>query len=891
MPKFLTSDKISRRVADTSVPIQSYDASSYNEQAARSAQQVAGLGSDMVNMSLDITKEKEEKAEKEKKINDAMLESQMKSSLYRAALENDTLFESRSDYESFGKEDTESVKKITSEYLGKFSNDSRKIMELYVKDHMAGRQSTISKIARARSIDRNNAIEVETIEANLKAYSLASNDPELRSKIKEQTNNAVLSGHIANNGSKEDYALKMINLGKRFGKAHLESMPNNEKLELLQAAMGKAPPDSFDSYYKTNISIESGGDPKAQNPNSSAKGLHQWVDSTAKEYGLLGDGFDYRGDVEKEKAAFKKFTQNNKKILQKRMDREPTNAELYLAHQQGAGGASALLESRDEKAIDTLTRVYSGDRSKAKKSIIDNGGKVDMTSGEFADLWINKYNERAGGKTGTPIDNLSYKEISSEFKRSVAKMKPELSVLVNDAIAELSDTGKTSIDLDFNKIQLIYGDDAQGVFDKIESAAEIGNEFTRMKTTSISEDIERLNSFSPSGEGYAQESRKYQSIQKAIEKKKKLINSDPTGYVAQNFQDVNDAFQAYREASENINPQDPKSIAIVNNSFQEAIRLSIKRQEDVGVNDPDIRVISKDHVNQIKDEMGILSPNEKLEKMQGLSSLYGDYWVNVQDALIDAGVSEHVQTALSMNRPDQSAARARLMQAEASGKEFDSVLDDKKKKSIKDSVFKKSNGYYGTFVPNERNIKRINAERESINKLAISYMVEDESLTTENAVKAAYDDVVGKKYTVINSLRVPYDVFNGKYVMANSLRVPKEYNATSVKRGLSLTIDIIDDNREIYPVIEGSVAGTTSDIIQEQYIDMIKSNPRFTLSADEKHVHIVDTEGNTVHEIKDGKLIDIKIPLSLIEKYGMNYTNPNELAQLSDNLGSMFRTD
>lgn len=121
--------------------------------------------------------------------------------------------------------------------------------------------------------------------------------------------------------------------------------------------------------------IESNNNPNAKNPKSSAKGKYQFIDSTAKAYGLA-DPFD---EAESEKA-FERLTADNYAILSKSLKREPTEGELYLAHQQGAGGALKLLRNADKPAVDVV----------GANAIKLNGGKDGMTAGQFASLWTSK---------------------------------------------------------------------------------------------------------------------------------------------------------------------------------------------------------------------------------------------------------------------------------------------------------------------------------------------------------------------------------------------------------------------------------------------------------------------------------------------------------------------
>lgn len=138
-------------------------------------------------------------------------------------------------------------------------------------------------------------------------------------------------------------------------------------------------------YLTRTAFIESRGDPNAANP-SGAKGLFQFMPMTAKQYGL-----DNPNDPAASTLAAARLAADNRGILTKTLGREPTDAELYLAHQQGAGGASKLLANPNIPAVAVV----------GQQAVIQNGGSPDMTAGQFAKLWTDKYNSVGGGQGGT----------------------------------------------------------------------------------------------------------------------------------------------------------------------------------------------------------------------------------------------------------------------------------------------------------------------------------------------------------------------------------------------------------------------------------------------------------------------------------------------------------
>ena len=124
---------------------------------------------------------------------------------------------------------------------------------------------------------------------------------------------------------------------------------------------------------KAGIEAGQGLNPRAQNPYSSAGGLFQFVDKTWNQYGRGADKYDPRANAD----AAARLTLDNRNSLRAALGRDPTPGELYLAHQQGAGGAAALLKDPN--------RIVSGD------AIRLNGGRDGMRAGDFAAKWTGRF--------------------------------------------------------------------------------------------------------------------------------------------------------------------------------------------------------------------------------------------------------------------------------------------------------------------------------------------------------------------------------------------------------------------------------------------------------------------------------------------------------------------
>lgn len=125
--------------------------------------------------------------------------------------------------------------------------------------------------------------------------------------------------------------------------------------------------------------IESGLDPAAQNPTSSAGGLFQFIDSTWGDYGRGRNKLDAGSNADAAGA----YLSDTSAHLARALGRRPEGWELYAGHQQGPGGATSLFSADPNALASSLV---------GPDAIRLNGGTADMSVGDFLSIWRNKYN-------------------------------------------------------------------------------------------------------------------------------------------------------------------------------------------------------------------------------------------------------------------------------------------------------------------------------------------------------------------------------------------------------------------------------------------------------------------------------------------------------------------
>lgn len=179
-------------------------------------------------------------------------------------------------------------------------------------------------------------------------------------------------------------------------------VPSNGALQpTFDAVQGATVPElqnGLESYLANTRQAESGGNDAARNPNSSATGRYQFIDSTwqglMNQYPQLGLTPEGRTDPAQQERAMRQFTADNARALQAAgIGVNP--GSLYAAHFLGAGGASNVLGLADNTPMVTAV---------SPEVISANPFLRNMTVGDFR-AWSS---EKGGGSNGgyrAPVAN------------------------------------------------------------------------------------------------------------------------------------------------------------------------------------------------------------------------------------------------------------------------------------------------------------------------------------------------------------------------------------------------------------------------------------------------------------------------------------------------------
>jgi hypothetical protein len=133
--------------------------------------------------------------------------------------------------------------------------------------------------------------------------------------------------------------------------------------------------------------IESGGQFNKTSA-AGAQGPFQFMPATAAQYGLTDPN-----DPEQAVKAAVALLNDNSVALRSNLGRDPSPGEQYLAWQQGATGASDLLNQPGLPANQIVS----------EKAVTMNGGTPEMTAAQFAAMWTSKIDGAAAPAPSAPV--------------------------------------------------------------------------------------------------------------------------------------------------------------------------------------------------------------------------------------------------------------------------------------------------------------------------------------------------------------------------------------------------------------------------------------------------------------------------------------------------------
>lgn len=208
--------------------------------------------------------------------------------------------------------------------------------------------------------------------------------------------------------------------------------------------------DAFTALASAITGHESGNVSNAKNPNSSATGAGQFINSTWLSMMKTHKPELTKGKTEKEILAMRndpklssemtaQYAKNNAKGLES-AGLQATDGNVYLAHFAGLGGAKALLKANPNASAESILG----------KDAADKNGKLirGKTAGEVIQWAQNSMQKRMGNQAtqalGPVVSQANMSKVTADYKNGLAKLEGDFAStgVNNQTKGSLASTGK-----------------------------------------------------------------------------------------------------------------------------------------------------------------------------------------------------------------------------------------------------------------------------------------------------------------------------------------------------------------------------------------------------------------------------------------------------------------
>jgi hypothetical protein len=530
-------------------------------------------------------------------------------------------------------------------------------------------------------------------------------------------------------------------------------------------------------YIGRTIQVESQFGATADRPGSQYVGLAQFGAAERAKYGIT----DPRSLAQNSEALIRE-AEENKPQLKKVLGREPNAAEFYLAHQQGAAGASALLANPDEPAWKAIRKFYGSDTI-ARNAIWGNMpasakeafNSVDnVKSADFVRVVKGFY---GSGGPGAPVDASGIIDRPEAFRRAQAmipnnpallnrvlsaidrdwgeqrKANEERITAIKDAmpslVKQIEDGDVSAAEHVPSDLALLGAGQAQQWQEKV-AVAKILGERTAQLPMAPREAVNAMREDLSAGLGQVPELYKHQKdavakFDAAVNRRDKEISDDPSTYVAQHDAGVRQKLEAALKA------QTPEA-------FQDYARESIARQSYLGVYEP--RVLPQKLIDDTRNGFNRAIESDDaaarvgvVGQVQAEAKRWGpDYWPTVMRELSDQGMrpvlraigagADPVAMARLLSLPEKETTAAILKEQTATKKiddvrqQTETVLAPFKGTMVGEQIDRDYDSYFGL-----------------TEKLTAIYV--RDGMGVSDAATKAFDNLLGSRWEFRDTWRMP----------------------------------------------------------------------------------------------------------------------------------------
>lgn len=269
----------------------------------------------------------------------------------------------------------------------------------------AQRESAAAQAKGATEREKASAAEVEAATAVLDANTKITKQADIQTALAAERKRLTLDAQSRFPGTgsvldaaRAEYVSVQLTQKKVALEAQLTAYKDQQAAKSKAAAA--ADEQALKSYVSRVVKAESGGNPNAKNPNSSATGAGQFIESTwtalFQKYFperaadmTQGAILALRKDADVSRTMIELYARENARALQK-SGQAVTEANLHLAHFLGAGGAAKVLGAKPGASIADLFTDKAGRQAIAANPTILGKGSTRESVLAYA-------TKRAGG--------------------------------------------------------------------------------------------------------------------------------------------------------------------------------------------------------------------------------------------------------------------------------------------------------------------------------------------------------------------------------------------------------------------------------------------------------------------------------------------------------------
>lgn len=517
------------------------------------------------------------------------------------------------------------------------------------------------------------------------------------------------------------------------------------------------------------VQLESSGD-----PNTGAGGKHIGLGQFSVETALQA-GVANRNDPEQSVRGIATLSAQNAPTLRQALGRKPTDAELYLAHQQGATGAAKLLSNPDARAGDLVDAA----------AIRQNGGDPDAPARTFTALWKGKFDkasaavgEMGNGATLAHQEGLikakilddpamnadpqrqnaalsTVGQIYAARRLQVSQDDAAFKLEVANSTAEALQTGAVQQPLPKERFIATYGAaEGERAYADYQANIQLGADLKATASMSPQQQEEARQRYAPEpGNDFITKSRRAQALETSIEKNKEARKKDPAAFLIERTDEGGEGWRQFQATV-----TDPKASPAQRTTAGALwAEKTLAEQARLGVLPDARRVVPQFYTDSLTaklnappDDKGKLPPIAAI--LENESRLWDKYWPSVTRQLGDAAPVVRVLAS----GVKQGAAQT-LQQI--NGLSLPQILKDQdteKNATIKKDVLDAFKPFASSLSGNAGGLSLFNDFRGEAEKLAASYVIG--GMTSKDAATKAFEDILGFKYTFQNGYRVPKEI-------------------------------------------------------------------------------------------------------------------------------------